>query len=427
MGRLQGSDSLLDPASRLARRLDTRAAVFVGLGAMIGSGVFVVIAPATQAVGNALPLALLIAAAIAYLNAHSVVQLARLYPESGGVYVYGTQRLGPFWGFLAGWGFVVGKLASCSVMALAFGHYFSPQYARASAVGAVLFLTGVNCFGIQKTLVATRTLLALVLLSLGVVVFAGLSGGTVEASRLWPWQEFNLRDLLQASGLLFFAFAGYARLATLGEEVIKPAQTIPRAILIALGITLGIYALISFTALLSLEVSHLERSTAPLAEIVQVGRWQVLLPVVRLGATLACLGVLLSLLAGVGRTTFAMAANADLPKFLAKVHTHYKVPVRAELAAGILVALLVCVGDLRSAIGFSSFAVLVYYAIAHASAWTLDSSQRRAPRLVSVVGFLGCLVVALSLPESAILGGIGVLGLGSLVWFLLLRPYGKNK
>ena len=328
----EGKSGSAEP-SRLARRLGTTDAVVIGLGSMIGAGVFAAIGPAARAAGNGLLVALVIAAFVAYCNATSSAQLAAVYPESGGAYVYGRKKLGPLWGFLAGWGFVIGKLASCAAMALTFGSYAAPSAARPLAVAAVVALTAVNYLGVQKTALLTRVIVAVVLTSLAVVVTAVLFGGETDPARLWPLTSADPYGILQAAGLLFFAFAGYARLATLGEEVIDPARTIPRAIPIALAMTLVVYTVVAVSALLAVDASVLAHSAAPLAVAVEAGRLAWLAPAVRIGATVASLGVLLSLIVGVSRTIFAMASNRDLG-FFAAVHPRYRVPHRAELGVG---------------------------------------------------------------------------------------------
>jgi APA family basic amino acid/polyamine antiporter len=403
-----------DAPTRLARRLGTLDAVVIGLGSMIGAGVFAAFGPAARAAGNGLLLGLGIAALVAYCNATSSAQLAAIYPESGGTYVYGRKRLGPFWGFLAGWGFVIGKLASCAAMALTFGSYASPSLARPLAVGAVLALTAVNYFGVQKTAALTKILVAVVLSALGVVITAVWLGGATQPDRLWPLAGASAYGVLQSAGFLFFAFAGYARLATLGEEVIDPRRTIPRAIPIALGMTLVVYAAVAVTVLAGAGAEAVAASTAPLATAVEAGRLGSLSPVVRVGATVASLGVLLSLVVGVSRTAFAMASNHDLPSFLSAVHPRYRVPHRAELAVGAIAATVAALADVRSAIGFSSFAVLAYYAIANAAAWTLERERRRWPRSFAAFGVVGCLALAFTLPVMAVISGSAVLGVGAI-------------
>lgn len=404
--------------SRLARRLGTFDAVTIGLGSMIGAGVFAAFGPAARAAGNALLIGLGLAALVAYCNATSSARLAALYPESGGTYAYGRRRLGAFWGFLAGWSFVVGKLASAAAMAMTFAHYAAPEAARPLAVGAIVLLTAVNYFGVKKTARATQIIVALVLLSLAGVVGAVWLGGAADVSRLWPLAAPSALGVLEAAGLSFFAFAGYARLATLGEEVIEPQRTIPRAIPIALGLTLVVYAAVAVSALAGVGARALAEASAPLAAAVEAGALAGLSPLVRFGATLASLGALLSLVVGISRTMFAMAASGDLPAPLAAVHPRYRVPHHAELTVGALAAAVAAVADLRGAIGFSSFSVLTYYALTNAAAWTLSAAERRFSRALSALGFVGCVGLALALPRSSVIGGALLLGLGALVYRL---------
>jgi APA family basic amino acid/polyamine antiporter len=251
------------------------------------------------------------------------------------------------------------------------------------------------------------------------VVVGCLGSDASDAGRLGIGLSSGPGGVLEAAGLLFFAFAGYARIATLGEEVRDPRRTIPRAIPLALGIVLAIYAAVAVTVLTVLGPAALAKAHAPLAAAVQVGSLHSLTPLVRAAAAIASLGVLLSLIAGIGRTTFAMADNRELPHVLAAVHPRHRVPHRAELAVGAVVAVLAATIDLRHAIGFSSFAVLVYYAIANASAFTLTKCERRRPRWLTVAGVAGCLAVAFSLPWTSVAIGTGVLGAGALAYAAL--------
>jgi APA family basic amino acid/polyamine antiporter len=391
-------------------------AVVVGLGSMVGAGVFAAFAPAARAAGNGLVLGLALAALVAYCNATSSAQLAAIYPESGGTYVYGRKRLGPFWGFLAGWGFVIGKLASCAAMAMTFASYASPSLARPLAAGAVVALTAVNYLGVQKTALVTRVIVATVLAALALMVGAVWAGGATDLGRLWPLSGASPYGVLQSAGFMFFAFAGYARIATLGEEVIEPQVTIPRAIPLALGLTLVIYVAVAVSVLAGAGASAVASTPVPLAAAVEAGRLAWLSPIVRVGAAIASLGVLLSLIVGVSRTTFAMASNHDVPAFLAAVHPRFHVPHRAEIVVGCIVAAIVATADIRSAIGFSSFAVLTYYGIANASAWTLAPEQRRWPRVLAALGVAGCAALALALPLRSVVTGAGTLAFGAAVY-----------
>ncbi len=404
-----------DPPTRLARRLGTFDAVVIGLGSMIGAGVFAAIGPAAEAAGGGLLIGLGIAAVVAYCNATSSARLAAVYPSSGGTYVYGRERLGHLWGYLAGWAFVVGKTASCAAMALTFGAYVAPDWERALAVGAVVALTAVSLLGVTKTAWVTRAIVTVVLASLATVVVAALSSDP-STSNVGSLTVGGVHGLLQAAGLLFFAFAGYARIATLGEEVIDPARTIPRAIPIALGITLVVYATVALTALLAVGPVALATSSAPLVTVVEAGRLTFAAPIVRIGAAVASLGVLLSLLAGVSRTAFAMAGERDLPGWLAAVEPTRRVPHRAQLVIAAAVVVVVMAADVRGAIGFSSFAVLFYYAVANASAWTLPNTGRRWGRGLAALGIVGCAALCLSLPASSVVIGSAVVAVGAGIW-----------
>ena len=234
-------------SAQLARRLGTGDAVIIGLGAMIGAGVFSAFAPAAAAAGAGLLIGLGVAAAVAYCNAVASAQLAAQYPTSGGTYVYGRERLGAWWGFVAGWGFVIGKTTSCAAMALTFASYAiaGPRWVqRLVALAAVVALTAANYRGISRTARLARALVVVSIAALLVVVAAIVTSGNANASRIGSLSSLGsggLHGVLQAAGLLFFAFAGYARIATLGEEVRDPERTIPRAIPTALAIAVVLY------------------------------------------------------------------------------------------------------------------------------------------------------------------------------------------
>ncbi|WP_099023136.1 APC family permease [Mycolicibacterium palauense] len=392
----------------LSRRLGLLDAVTVGLSSMIGAGVFAAFAPAAAAAGTGLLVALGVAAVVAYCNAMSSARLAARYPRSGGTYVYGRERLGPFWGYLAGFSFVVGKTASCAAMALTAGLYLWPQQAHLVAAVAVAALTALSCSGIQRTALTARLIVVAVLAVLAVVVVAIAVSGRADPAHL-QLAEVGAGGVLQAAGLLFFAFAGYARIATLGEEVRDPARVIPAAIPLALGITLVVYTAVAVAVLAALGAQALAGSAAPLSDAVAAVGLHGLDPVVRAGAALAALGALLALILGVSRTALAMARDGHLPARLASV-SGSGVPRTVEVTVGIVVAVLAATADLRAALGFSSFGVLVYYAIANCSAWSLRRS------VIPVAGLFGCVVLAVTLPRGSVLTGAAVLAAGAALY-----------
>lgn len=411
----------------LLRRLTTTDAVVIGLGSMIGAGVFAAFGPAAQAAGTGLLIGLALAAFIAYCNAIASAQLSAAYPSSGGTYHFGRERLNAWWGFVAGWGFVIGKTASCAAMAITVAAYAIPGpwwLQRLIAIAVIVGLTALNYRGVTKTAAMTRILVTLTLISLSTVVVSIVLFGDPQTSNLngfSQWGTGGLYGVLQAAGLLFFAFAGYARVATLGEEVRDPETTIPRAIPIALGITVMVYTIIAVTILSAAGVDRVADSTAPLVTAVESAGVGGVAPIVRIGAMVAATGALLALIAGIGRTSLAMARNRDLPSWLAAIHPTYRVPHHAEVALAVVVSGIVLVADLRGAIGFSSFGVLIYYAIANASAFTQPASQRRWPRFFNVAGLIGCLVLVATLPVTSILAGTVMFAIGVIGRLFILR------
>ncbi|TLM87548.1 APC family permease [Pseudarthrobacter sp. NamE5] len=409
---------------QLQRRLGTLDATAIGLGSMLGAGVFVVFAPAAALAGQLLALSVVIAGAVAYCNAVASAALAAKYPTSGGTYVYGREQLGEWPGFLAGWGFVTGKTASCAAMALTFGSYIAPDYPVPVAVAAVIALTGVNLLGITRTALLTRILLCVVLATL---VFVALAAAVGPHPAGGPAESLDgAAGVLPAAGLMFFAFAGYARIATLGEEVKDPARAIPRAVLAALAGAFAIYLTLALLLLNHLPGGQLAATTTPLLDAVMQSRLEAGAPLVQVGAGAACLGALLALITGVGRTTLAMARERDLPGPLAKVGGKHTVPFVAELAVAAVVILLLVSTDVMTVVGVSSFGVLIYYAVANASAYALDSRPGYAPRWLNAVGFLACLLLAFTLPPVSVLTMVAVLGAGAAGRWAALRFRGRQ-
>lgn len=418
--RWRGFPSAMQTHQPLQRRLGVFDATAIGLGSMLGAGVFVVFSPATALAGSLMIASVLIAGAIAYCNAVASAQLAAKYPASGGTYVYGRKQLGEWPGFIAGWGFVTGKTASCAAMALTFGHYVAPGFATPLAVTAVVVLTGVNLLGITRTALLTRILLGIVLGTLVFVAAAGLAGPHPTPSG--PVTEpGNAWGILPAAGLMFFAFAGYARIATLGEEVKDPARTIPRAILAALAGAFVIYLGLAVLLLWHLSPGRLAASLSPLLDAVTSSGLDAGAPLVQAGAAAACLGALLALITGVGRTAMAMARERDLPSPLARVGGPHTVPFIAELSVAAAVIVLLLTTDVLTVVGFSSFGVLVYYAVTNAAAYTLAERPGSAPRWLNAAGFVGCLVLAVTLPFASVAGMAAVLAAGVAGRFLMLR------
>ncbi len=415
----------------LVRRLGVLDATVIGVGSMVGAGVFVVWAPAAAAAGVALLISLVIAGAVAICNASSSAQLAAVHPESGGTYVYAGRELGPMWGAAAGGSFVVGKLASCAAGALAIGTYLWPEQARSVAVGAIVVITAVNLGGLTRTVRVTIALLAVTTISLVLVIIsaimtpAGASGALADESLVDAVRSAGLTGVLESAGLLFFAFAGYARIATLGEEVKDPGTTIMRAIPLALAVVLVVYGIVAIATLWVLPIESLIESPAALRSVIEQGPVPAMAPLVSLAAATAAFGVLLNLVPGISRTVLAMARNRDLPQWWSSISAERALPLRAEMTTAAVVILLVLISDLRGAIALSGVAVLWYYALTNAAAIRLGPERRRWPVGFAAAGLIGCLVLAFSLPVQSILIAATALVAGGAVRSLLRSQSGR--
>jgi APA family basic amino acid/polyamine antiporter len=366
-------------------------------------------------------ISLVIAGIIALCNATSSAQLAAQHPESGGTYVYARERLSPFWGHVAGWGFVVGKTASCAAMALTAGNYIWPDRAQIVATGSVVLIAIVNLGGLSRTAAVTRLLLAFAGMALLVVILSSFLRTPAEQATLSTNINVDAYGVLQAGGLMFFAFAGYARIATFGEEVINPERTIPWAIPRALGAVLALYLIVGFVVLSADSPEQIAQTTAPLDHIVSSSSLSTLSPIVAVGAGIACLGVLLNLIPGVARTVLALGRRHELPSWFAFVSPHRSLPLRAEVTVVFVVIAIVNTVSLTSAISLSGVAVLTYYAITNAAALQLGPHERRWPRWIAWVGLAGCALLAISLPWKVVVTGVLVMVVGLLARFIALR------
>jgi APA family basic amino acid/polyamine antiporter len=385
----------------------------IGLASMIGAGVFYVWAPAADAAGSGLLVGLLIAAVVASLNALSSAQLAMAYPVSGGAYAFGRATVGEWTGFAAGWLFLVGKTASVGAIALIAGSYLWPERSRLVAVVLVAVFAAVNMTGIRSTAAVSATIVFFVLGGILIIIGAALVAPPANAPGAItlgaaigsdPW------GILRSAGLLFFCFAGYARMATLGEEVRNPRHTLPRAIIIALAITLAVYATVGLLCVSLLGPAALATSAAPVAAL--VGGQEPWDTIVRIVAAIACLGSLLGILAGLSRTSLAMARGGDLPADLGRVSPRTRAPIVAEASIAVIAILAILLLDPTGLIGFSSCAVLVYYAIAQISALRQPKAERWLPRIVQRAGLAGCFLLAVTLPWQSIVGTAVVLAVG---------------
>jgi basic amino acid/polyamine antiporter, APA family len=374
----------------------------------------VVTGVAARVAGPAVLLGLLIAGIAAACNALSSAQLAAAYPRSGGTYEYGYQVLSPQFGFAAGWLFLVSKLAAAGTVALGFGAAVAALWPgvppRGAAVVAAVLLTAANYAGVKK---AGRLNTAVVAVSVSVLVMFVVAGIPVfDRSNLIPFAPFGMRGILEAAALLFFAYTGYARVATLGEEVDEPQRTIPRAIIIALSVSLVLYLAVSVVAVGAIGADAMGRSASPLQAAAVVFPVKGMVQVVGVGAMTAMLGVLLSQLFGISRMVFAMARKHDLPRALEHVSSAHAVPDRAVFLAGVVIIAVALVGTLKWIVAAATFTILVYYTITNLAALRMPVEKKLYPNWIAVLGLVFCLILAGSQRPVTIAIGLMLLAAG---------------
>lgn len=400
----------------MKKLLSLQDAVFIGLAAMLGAGVFVVFGPALSAAGTFLPLAIVIAGVVAYLNAKSISQLAAKVTRSGGAYSYGRHYIGPAWGFLAGTAFLVGKIGSAAAISLIFANYLTPNYPIFTAVLAIALMAIVNIFGVTRTAFGSTVLAGITLVFLAVLIISALLAPNSNE----PVAQGDLGGALAASALIFFAFAGYARVATLGAEVSQSNKNVPLAINISLSVVLLIYLALGFLALNKLGGSG-KGSLTPLRDLAAISLPEPWSDWVFVFAAVACLGSLLALLAGISRTAAVMAEDAELPRIF-QTRLNNGAPWLAELTIASLAVVLVFSSGVVFSIGLSSFCVLLYYSIANFAAFRQPKNETNRPKVLNLIGLLLCLAIGVAVPFQAILVGTSILLLA-----LTLRRLGSKR
>lgn len=410
-------------ASDLRRDLRLVDAVGVGLGAIIGAGIFVVTGVAADVAGPAFLIGLLIAGVAATCNALSSAELAATYPQSGGTYEYGYRLLNPAFGFSAGWMFLASKLAAGGTVALGFGGYFSQIFpavpARYAAVGAAVLLTFANLFGIKKAGRFNTIIVSVTLLTLLYFVISGIP--SFDINNLQPFAPKGFSGIAESAALLFFAYTGYARIATLGEEVHEPEKTIPRAVIITIVVSVVLYIAVALIAVGAVGANILASSSSPLQEASRVFTLPGVFWIVGIGAATAMLGVLLSQIVGISRMMFAMARRNDLPRVLEHTNSKYAVPDYGILLGGFVIVLLSIFGTIQFVIAAAAFTILLYYGIANIAALKLAAENKLYPKWIAVVGLFSCFLLAISLRLTVILTGLGVLIVGFILRFIFQK------
>jgi APA family basic amino acid/polyamine antiporter len=402
---------------QLKRVIGLPGAMMMGLGSIIGTGVFVSLGIGAGIAGPSVLLAIMLAAGVAMCNGLSSAQLAANHPVSGGTYEYGHRWLNPSLGFTAGWMFLCAKSASAATAALGFAGYIAHATGMGAslplAVGVVVLVTVIALSGIERSNRVNIVIVSIVILALMIFVGTGFSSAVKNKAAFQPlFDGGKLTDLLQATALMFVAFTGYGRIATLGEEVAEPRRTIPRAVIVTLLISMALYLSVAFVGIGVNGFENLDGSLALASKSVS----NAALPTVMLvGATVAMVSVLLNLVLGLSRVVLAMGRRGDLPKATARISESTSVPAVATVGVAVLIAGLVCVGDVKLTWSFSAFTVLVYYAITNLCAIRMKPGERLYPIWPAYLGLAACLTLAFFVDWEIWLTGLGLIIIG-LAW-----------
>ena len=402
---------------QLKRVIGLPGAMMMGLGSIIGTGVFVSLGIGAGIAGPSVLLAIMLAAGVAMCNGLSSAQLAANHPVSGGTYEYGHRWLNPSLGFTAGWMFLCAKSASAATAALGFAGYIAHATGMGAslplAVGVVVLVTVIALSGIERSNRVNIVIVSIVILALMIFVGTGFSSAVKNKAAFQPlFDGGKLTDLLQATALMFVAFTGYGRIATLGEEVAEPRRTIPRAVIVTLLISMALYLLVAFVGIGVNGFEYLDGSLALASKSVS----NAALPTVMLvGATVAMVSVLLNLVLGLSRVVLAMGRRGDLPKATARISESTSVPAVATVGVAVLIAGGVCVGDVKLTWSFSAFTVLVYYAITNLCAIRMKPGERLYPIWPAYLGLAACLTLAFFVDWEIWLTGLGLIIIG-LAW-----------
>lgn len=404
-------------SNKLSRVLGLTDAVGVGLGAIIGAGIFVVTGVAAGVAGPAFIVGLMIAGIIASFNALSSAQLAAFYPQSGGTYEYGYRLLNPVFGFSAGWMFLASKLSAAGIVAIGFGSYFYQLLPFGSpmiySISAVVVLTIANLAGIQKAGKLNLIIVTITILSLLYFIISG--SFNIKTENFEPFTPFGISGIAESAAILFFAFTGYARIATLAEEVKDPRKTIPRAVIITIISAIILYAGVSVVATGLVGAENLAGSKSPLQFASTMIDSPLIGTVITLGAATAMLGVLLSQILGISRMLFAMGRRNDLPAFFSTLSNKTKVPHIGILFTGVVVLLITIFGSFEFVVRAATFTILLYYSITNIAALRQSKAERLYGKIIPTLGLIGCVAMSVALPYDVILSGLGLLIVGFLV------------
>lgn len=432
---------MVQSGQQLKRELGVFGATMMGLGSILGTGVFVSIGIASGIAGPSVILAIVLASGVAICNGLNSAQLAANHAVSGGTYEYGYKYVNSWFGFIAGWMFLLAKSASAATAALGFGGYFlnliginSSTYLVPLGLVAVAVLTMVVLSGLRRSNITNIMIVSVTVIALGLFIVGGLPQVVANVERnLSPFFNADgnpIANLLQATALMFVAYTGYGRIATLGEEVREPRRIIPRAIIVTLITTMVLYVGVAIVGVGAVGTDLLAGTANSQAAPLEIAAYEFGIPlipqIVAIGAITAMLGVLLNLILGLSRVLMAMGRRHDMPSVTARINVANSTPYVAVVVIGILIAGLVLIGNVKTTWSFSAFTVLIYYSITNLSALRLRADERLYPKWIAWIGLSACLFLAFWVDVQIWMVGLGMIGLG-LLWHGIAQRIGRTE
>jgi APA family basic amino acid/polyamine antiporter len=408
------------PRPELKREIGLFSATALGIGAIIGSGIFIVTGIVAGIAGPAMIFSVIIAGIIAVFSAMSVGELGAWLPEEGGTYAYAQKLISPFAGFIAGWIWIFSNIFVGAAVSLGFAHYFVALFPAVPVkiIAVIICLTFIiiNYVGLKESVVFNNILVTAKVLVL--LFFVAYGMGFFRPGNFAPLMSEGSMGILSGAALIFLAYTGFARVTIMAEEVRDPEKTIPRSIYLALGISTVIYLLVSIVAVGLAGAPSLARSGSPLADAIGSAGNPAAVLVISLGAMIATASVLLTTIMGISRIVFSMARSRDLPRVFEKIHPRFSTPHYAIVVTGACMIAALLLADLALVVAVSTFAMLLYYLIANIAALHLPRKHRMYPWWIPGAGAVSCIGLILFLsPDSWVIGWSGILIGGIWYWF----------
>ncbi len=411
----------------LRRNLNLLDATAIGVGAIIGAGIFVVLGLALGYAGPSVVVSIVIAGVVASFTAFSFAELGSAIPKEGGAYEYALELISPSVGFVVGCLWVSAQVVAGAAISLGFAGYFVSVFPGVSlkmvAVIIALMLTGLNLVGAKQSTIVNNVLVFIKVAVLALFIGFGLL--QMNLQRFSDFSPSGPVGILQGAGFIFFAYLGYGRVATLAEEVKNPERNLPLAILIALAVSVVVYVLTALAAAGLQDYRVLAQSSSPIAEAAATTGNFTLVAAVSFGALIATASVLLTNLLGVSRVAFAMARNGQLPKSAAKVSARFGTPYVSIIASGVLLTVLTYFLDLRQAAAITSFSLLCVHLTVNFCAFRLGKTMRTSGRFkmpcypaIPVLGLFSCLVLMFSLPLESWIVTVAIVAVSAILYLL---------